>query len=124
MFALVPLMLVAAVAIKLTSKGSIIFGRIAPGRGRPFRIYKFRTIIPDAEAKKMTPERAGRPGFQDQERPARCTQIGRFLRKTSIDEFPRSFGTCCAGDMTLVGPRPLPVSESDACEGGNAAAWM
>jgi lipopolysaccharide/colanic/teichoic acid biosynthesis glycosyltransferase len=119
MFVLAPLMFVAALAIKLTGKGAIIFAQDRAGLGgRPFRIYKFRTMIPDAEAKKKDlnaqNEQDG-PAFKIKNDP-RVTQIGRFLRKTSIDELPQLWNVL-RGDMTLVGPRPLPVSESDACEG-------
>jgi lipopolysaccharide/colanic/teichoic acid biosynthesis glycosyltransferase len=119
MVLLCPVMLLAAVLIKLTSKGPTIFRQQRAGLGgKPFTIYKFRTMIPDAEAKmkelRSKNEQDG-PAFKIKNDP-RVTRIGRLLRKTSIDELPQLWNVV-RGDMTLVGPRPLPVNESDACEG-------
>ena len=114
-----PIMLTAAAAIKLTSKGPIIFKQQRAGLGgKPFVIYKFRTMIVNAEAKKkelMAHNEQDGAAFKIRNDP-RITSIGRLLRKTSIDELPQLWNVL-RGDMTLVGPRPLPVSESDACEG-------
>jgi lipopolysaccharide/colanic/teichoic acid biosynthesis glycosyltransferase len=113
-----PIMLLVAAAIKLTSSGPVIFSqrRDAIG-GRQFNIYKFRTMSVDAEQRKI----ALRP-FSEQDGPAfkmvndpRITRLGRFLRKTSIDELPQLFNVL-KGDMSLVGPRPLPCDESSRCE--------
>ncbi|WP_428938039.1 sugar transferase [Fontivita pretiosa] len=114
-----PIMLAAAIAIKLTSPGPIIFKQKRAGLGgRPFTIYKFRTMVVDAEALKAQlksrNEQDG-PAFKIKDDP-RVTRVGSFLRKTSIDELPQLWNVLI-GDMTLVGPRPLPVNESDACEG-------
>ena len=119
MILLSPVMFAAALAIKLTSRGPMIFSQNRAGLGgKPFRIYKFRTMIVDAEAKKKElkaqNEQDG-PAFKIKNDP-RVTKVGRLLRKTSIDELPQLWNVL-KGDMTLVGPRPLPVSESDACEG-------
>ena len=113
-----PLLAVVAVAIKLTSTGPVVFKQRRAGLGgRPFTIYKFRTMCADAEAKKKAlravSEQDG-PAFKLANDP-RVTTVGKFLRKTSIDELPQLWNVL-KGDMSLVGPRPLPVDESDGCE--------
>ena len=113
-----PVLLGSAVAIKLTSPGPVVFKQKRAGLGgRPFTIYKFRTMCADAEAKKKAlralSEQDG-PAFKLARDP-RVTRVGHFLRKTSIDELPQLINVL-KGDMSLVGPRPLPVDEQDACE--------
>lgn len=113
-----PLLMFAALAIKLTSSGPIIFNQRRAGLGgRPFTIYKLRTMSTDAEARKKMlralSEQDG-PAFKLTNDP-RITRIGHILRKTSIDELPQLWNVI-KGDMSLVGPRPLPVDESQACE--------
>jgi lipopolysaccharide/colanic/teichoic acid biosynthesis glycosyltransferase len=113
-----PVMLMAALLIKLGSKGPALFLQKRAGLGgRPFTIYKFRTMCIDAEAKKQELRK-----FSEQDGPAfkmkrdpRVTRVGAILRKTSIDELPQLFNVI-KGDMTLVGPRPLPLNESEGCE--------
>jgi lipopolysaccharide/colanic/teichoic acid biosynthesis glycosyltransferase len=113
-----PVMLVTAAAIKLSSPGPVIFRQVRAGiGGRPFTIYKFRTMVVGAEA-----HRAELAALSEQDGPAfklradpRVTRLGRLLRKTSLDELPQLINIL-KGDMSLVGPRPLPVMESDACE--------
>jgi lipopolysaccharide/colanic/teichoic acid biosynthesis glycosyltransferase len=112
-----PVMLVSAAAIKLTSRGPVLFVQQRAGlAGRPFPIYKFRTMVTDAEERKHElrkhSEQDG-PAFKMKSDP-RVTPIGKFLRKTSIDELPQLFNVL-KGHMTLVGPRPLPCPESNAC---------
>jgi lipopolysaccharide/colanic/teichoic acid biosynthesis glycosyltransferase len=114
-----PIMLAAALVIKMTGKGPVLFAQRRAGLGGvPFTIYKFRTMVVDAEAQKALlkaqNEQDG-PAFKIKDDP-RVTKVGKFLRKTSIDELPQLWNVLI-GDMTLVGPRPLPVNESDACEG-------
>lgn len=114
-----PIMLAAATAIKLTSRGPIIFRQQRAGLGgKPFTIYKLRTMIRNAEARqkelRSKNEQDG-PAFKIKRDP-RVTSVGALLRKTSLDEVPQLFNVLL-GDMTLVGPRPLPVNESEACEG-------
>jgi lipopolysaccharide/colanic/teichoic acid biosynthesis glycosyltransferase len=111
-----PLLIAAAIGIRLSSPGPIVFRQNRTGLGgRPFTIYKFRTMCIDAEAKqaalKALSEQDG-PAFKLKNDP-RIFPLGRFLRKTSIDELPQLFNVL-KGDMTLVGPRPLPVHEADA----------
>ncbi|UFS68819.1 sugar transferase [Geomonas sp. RF6] len=108
MIAISPIFLFIALAIKLTSKGPIFFSQVRVGlRGRPFRILKFRTMVVDAEARlaelRKQNELEG-PAFKMKNDP-RITAIGRFLRKTSLDELPQVLNVI-AGDMSLVGPRP------------------
>jgi lipopolysaccharide/colanic/teichoic acid biosynthesis glycosyltransferase len=113
-----PLMMLVALAIKVTSRGSIIFSQPRDTLGgRRFTMYKFRTMIADAEASK-----AALRQFSEQDGPAfkmandpRITRLGRWLRVTSIDELPQLFNVLL-GDMSLVGPRPLPCDESGGCE--------
>jgi len=118
LIALSPIFLVVAIAIKLTSRGPIFFRQKRAGLGgRPFIICKFRTMIPDAERLKADlracNEQDG-PAFK-MERDPRVTRIGNFLRRTSLDELPQLWNVL-KGDMSLVGPRPLPIDESEACE--------
>lgn len=92
-----PFMIVIAAAIRLTSKGSVIYSHERIGRfGKPFRIYKFRSMYEDAE--KDGPELSS-PGDP------RVTRVGRFLRKTKLDELP-NFLNVIKGEMSIVGPRP------------------
>jgi exopolysaccharide biosynthesis polyprenyl glycosylphosphotransferase len=108
----VPYVLIALL-IKLTSKGPVLFRQQRSGlNGRPFTIYKFRTMTTDAEQRKH--ELAARnemrgPVFKVTNDP-RVTPIGKILRRYSIDEFPQFFNVL-RGEMSLVGPRPLPVDE-------------
>jgi lipopolysaccharide/colanic/teichoic acid biosynthesis glycosyltransferase len=112
-----PVMAIAAAAIKLSDRGPVLFSQRRAGLGgKPFIIYKFRTMITDAEAKKSAlrhkNEQDG-PAFKIKHDP-RITRVGRILRETSLDELPQLFNVL-RGDMSLVGPRPLPVEESDRC---------
>jgi exopolysaccharide biosynthesis polyprenyl glycosylphosphotransferase len=107
------LMLPAALLIRLTSKGPIFFKQQRSGlNGSPFTIYKFRTMVTNAEQVKhelaSMNEMSG-PVFKVANDP-RITPLGRWLRKTSIDELPQLFNVL-RGEMSLVGPRPLPVDE-------------
>jgi len=116
-----PIMILAAVAIKFTSRGPVIFKQQRDTLGgRPFQIYKFRTMNVDAEAKLaglMALNEQGGAAFKMAKDP-RVTPLGRFLRSTSIDELPQLFNVLF-GDMTLVGPRAMPTRESNRCE-----AWQ
>ena len=108
-----PLMLGISIAIKLTSPGPVIFKQMRAGLGgKPFVFYKFRTMINGAEKLKKDllarNEQTG-PVFKIKNDP-RVTSIGRFLRKTSIDELPQ-FWNVLKGDMSLVGPRPPTLDE-------------
>jgi sugar transferase (PEP-CTERM system associated) len=99
LIALSPLMLLIALAIRLTSPGPALFGQDRVGRrGRVFKLYKFRTMRVDAEAE-TGPVWASGDGDQ------RVTRLGRFLRKTRIDELPQLVNVF-RGEMSFVGPRP------------------
>jgi lipopolysaccharide/colanic/teichoic acid biosynthesis glycosyltransferase len=118
-----PILLVAAIAIKLTSPGPVLFRQWRSGRGgEPFTMYKLRTMVADAEAQKKEllalSEQDG-PAFKLKNDP-RLTRVGRILRKLSIDELPQLWNVL-KGDMSLVGPRPLPCSESNRCQGWQKA---
>ncbi len=112
-----PLMLFFAIAIKLTSRGPVVYSQEREGLGgRRFRIYKLRTMRVDAErhqsALREHSEQDG-PAFKMRCDP-RTTWIGRILRTTSLDELPQLWNVL-RGDMSLVGPRPLPTAESEQC---------
>nr|WP_154478773.1 undecaprenyl-phosphate glucose phosphotransferase [Suipraeoptans intestinalis] len=93
-----PIMLAVAVIIKVTSPGPLIFKQVRIGlQNRPFPMYKFRSMV----VQEASAEKAGWTVKND----PRVTPIGRFIRKTSIDEFPQ-FINVLKGDMSLVGPRP------------------
>ena len=108
-----PVLIAAAIAIKLTSPGPIFFRqeRIGLNKRRIF-VYKFRTMVPNAEklmAKLEARNEVSGPVFKIKNDP-RITRIGRFLRRSSIDELPQLLNVL-KGDMSLVGPRPLPVRD-------------
>jgi lipopolysaccharide/colanic/teichoic acid biosynthesis glycosyltransferase len=111
-----PLLVGAALAVRLDSKGPIFFAQVREGKdGRLFKIYKFRTMRPDAEKLQrelLDKNEQDGPAFKI-ERDPRVTRVGRFLRKTCIDELPQLINVF-KGEMSMVGPRPLPVSESYA----------
>jgi lipopolysaccharide/colanic/teichoic acid biosynthesis glycosyltransferase len=112
-----PLFLVIAAAIKLTDGGPVFFRQRRAGLGgKPFSICKFRTMIVDAEHKKSDllhlNEQDG-PAFKLKDDP-RITSVGRLLRQTSVDELPQLWNVI-RGEMSLVGPRPLPLEESEKC---------
>jgi exopolysaccharide biosynthesis polyprenyl glycosylphosphotransferase len=108
-----PLLLAIAIAVKATSRGPVFFAQERIGRrNRPFRIYKFRTMVENAE--EMKPQLAHLnevepPMFKISEDP-RLTRVGRLLRRTSLDEIPQLWNVL-RGQMSLVGPRPLVPSE-------------
>lgn len=105
---LAPLLLLVALLIKLTSPGPVFFVQNRVGMNqRQFKLYKFRSMVADAEERKFALEHLNErdgPAFKIENDP-RITRIGRFLRKTSIDELPQLFNVL-SGEMSLVGPRP------------------
>jgi exopolysaccharide biosynthesis polyprenyl glycosylphosphotransferase len=108
-----PVFLAISIAIKRTSPGPILFRQRRCGlNGHPFTILKFRTMETNAEQRKAElaamNEMSG-PVFKIKNDP-RVTQVGRWLRKTSLDELPQLYNVL-RGEMSLVGPRPLPVDE-------------
>lgn len=110
---LLPLLLVTALTIRITSPGPILFIQERVGLNkRRFRLYKFRTMIADAETKMAELEHLNEvsgPVFKIKNDP-RITPLGMILRKTSIDEMPQLLNVL-KGDMSLVGPRPLPLRD-------------
>jgi len=116
---LLPVFVAAAVAIKVSTRGPVFFVQQRSGLGgKRFPMVKFRSMVADAEAKKQEllalNEQDG-PAFKIQADP-RVTPVGRFLRRTSIDELPQLWNVL-KGEMSLVGPRPLPCDEAEACSG-------
>lgn len=103
-----PIYLIIILLIKLDSKGPAIFKQVRVGKdNKDFTIYKFRTMVINAEKKRsleINPEDIGNFVFQSKE-DNRITKIGSFLRKTSLDEIPQLFNVL-KGNMSLVGPRP------------------
>lgn len=112
LFAL-PVLLIIAVGIKVTSPGNIIFKQQRAGRhGRPFTMYKFRSMRSGAEMQReelRAYNQMSGPVFKIEGDP-RVTTFGRWLRKSSLDELPQLFNVLL-GQMSLVGPRPLPIYE-------------
>ena len=93
-----PLYLLIAIAVKVDSKGPVLFKQERLGRGgRVFCMYKFRSMCVDAE-------RMGQGVYSDR-RDTRVTRVGRFLRATSLDELPQAINVL-KGDMSFIGPRP------------------
>ena len=103
-----PVITLTALAIKISSKGSILYKQERLGlNGRKFTMYKFRTMVPDADRLKADlkcKNEMDGPVFKIKDDP-RVTPLGRWLRKTSIDELPQIFNVL-KGDMSFVGPRP------------------
>ena len=108
-----PLLFVVAAAIKVTSPGPVIFSQMRCGRhGKPFRMFKFRSMYTNAEQRRQELEVFNQmrgPVFKLDNDP-RITRLGRWLRKFSVDELPQLFNVL-TGQMSLVGPRPLPTYE-------------
>ena len=114
MIVLLPLGLLLAVLIKLTSPGPVFFVQTRVGKdGRHFRFYKFRSMYQDAEQRKKELESQNQSAdgviFKMKNDP-RITPVGRIIRKTSMDELPQ-FLNVLLGDMSLIGPRPPVPSE-------------
>jgi exopolysaccharide biosynthesis polyprenyl glycosylphosphotransferase len=116
LLSLAPVMLIIAVLIRLRSPGPVFFLQDRMGLNkRRFRLYKFRTMVPDAEKQIAQLEHLNEvsgPVFKIRNDP-RVTPLGRFLRKTSLDELPQLINVLM-GDMSLVGPRPLPVRDYES----------
>lgn len=113
---LTPILLIVAVMIRLDSRGPILFRQKRMGLGgEVFHCLKFRTMVPDAEAKlkelETANESVGGVLFKIKDDP-RVTPLGRFLRKSSLDELPQLWNVLL-GQMSLVGPRPLQLRDSE-----------
>jgi exopolysaccharide biosynthesis polyprenyl glycosylphosphotransferase len=111
-------MLIVALGIRLSSKGPVIFKQERAGKhGKPFVMYKFRSMSNDAEMQRAELEPFNQmrgPVFKVAEDP-RITALGRWLRRTSMDETPQLLNVL-KGNMSLVGPRPLPLYEVEKFE--------
>jgi lipopolysaccharide/colanic/teichoic acid biosynthesis glycosyltransferase len=113
--ALLPLLVLCALAVFLEDRGPVLYRQRRVGfRGREFSIYKFRSMVRDADRQVIDlRERNMTDGLLFKiHRDPRVTRVGRLLRRTSIDELPQLLNVV-RGEMSLVGPRPLPVSPSD-----------
>jgi exopolysaccharide biosynthesis polyprenyl glycosylphosphotransferase len=124
LIALAPLFAIVAVAIKLDSRGPVFFRQVRMGTGdRTFRIYKFRTMAIDAEERKQEVAHLNKYLEGEDARlfkipsDPRSTRVGRVLRKYSIDELPQLINVL-KGEMSMVGPRPLILSEDQ-----HVTAW-
>jgi exopolysaccharide biosynthesis polyprenyl glycosylphosphotransferase len=119
LIAVAPLMAVIALAIRLDSRGPVFFFQTRVGRdGRHFNIIKFRSMVPDAEAKKQTLRQHNQVsgGMFKIVGDPRITRVGDLLRRTSLDELPQLINVV-KGEMSLVGPRPLVVDEDALVHG-------
>ena len=111
---LAPVMALVAAAIRLDSRGPILFRQARMGSARTFEMLKFRSMVVGADEMKaelLHLNEAAGPMFKI-ERDPRVTRVGRFLRKTSLDELPQLMNVL-RGEMSLVGPRPLVLDEDD-----------
>lgn len=110
-----PVFAAAAAAVFIEDPGKVIFRQKRNGQGnRVFEIYKFRTMCKDAPKLRGQMEKFNEltgPAFKMKDDP-RVTRVGRFLRRTSIDELPQLFNIL-RGEMSIVGPRPLPTYETE-----------
>lgn len=112
-----PVFLITAIAIKLEDDGRVIFTQKRTGlNGEIFEMYKFRSMCKDAPSMHQDLLKFNEldgPAFKMKDDP-RVTKVGRFIRRTSIDELPQLINII-KGEMSIVGPRPLPVYEQDQC---------
>ena len=121
LLAISPILIASAIAIKLDSRGPVFFKQARHGRGgREFKIFKFRSMVVDAEARRfemaeLNQMEGGGPLFKIHDDP-RITRVGAFLRKWSIDELPQLWNVL-RGEMSLVGPRPFVIHESEQITG-------
>jgi lipopolysaccharide/colanic/teichoic acid biosynthesis glycosyltransferase len=117
---LAPVFLLIALAIKLESRGPVFYISMRAGKGfKMFKFYKFRSMVSDADKKvqdlihlNQYSDSSEGPKFFKINNDPRVTRLGRFLRKTSLDELPQLFNVL-KGDMSLVGNRPLPLYEAE-----------
>jgi lipopolysaccharide/colanic/teichoic acid biosynthesis glycosyltransferase len=118
LFVLAPVLLVIAIAVKLSSRGPIIYRSTRPGiGGKPFDCFKFRTMREHADQLQADLESLNEKSgalFKIRRDP-RLTAVGRFLRRYSLDELPQLVNVV-RGEMSLVGPRPLPMRDFEHLE--------
>jgi exopolysaccharide biosynthesis polyprenyl glycosylphosphotransferase len=119
LLAISPLLIVVAIAIKLDSRGPVFFRQLRVGQhGKRFRMFKFRTMVPNADAMKdsLRDRNEAQEGLFKIADDPRITRVGRILRKSALDELPQLLNIF-TGEMSLVGPRPLVVEEDERIEG-------
>jgi exopolysaccharide biosynthesis polyprenyl glycosylphosphotransferase len=119
LLAISPILIAVAIAIKLDSRGPVFFRQLRVGRhGQRFRMFKFRTMVPDADAMKdsLRDRNEAQEGLFKIADDPRITRVGKILRKSALDELPQLLNIV-AGEMSLVGPRPLVVEEDERIEG-------
>ncbi|WP_448573948.1 sugar transferase [Trichothermofontia sp.] len=105
------LLIPIAIAIQIDNPGPIFYSQIRCGhRGRPFRMWKFRSMIANADKLQHLVNNQAKGSIFKNRHDPRVTRVGRFLRRTSLDEFPQ-FWNVLKGDMSLVGTRPPTVAE-------------
>lgn len=124
---LAPLMLMIALAVRISSPGPVLFRQLRLGRGgQPFYVLKYRTMVADAERRlhelEAHNEAAGGVLFKIRRDP-RVTPLGRFLRRSSLDELPQLINVL-RGEMSLVGPRPLQLRDSYRLEALDPDAFV
>ncbi len=121
-----PLLILVALAVKLTSRGPVLYRSYRPGiGGEPFACLKFRTMYQDADKRQADLEKQNEADgalFKMRDDP-RVTRIGRVLRRYSIDELPQLLNVL-RGDMSLVGPRPLPQRDFDRLENWHKKRYL
>jgi len=114
-----PFLLAVALAIRLDTRGPVLFRQLRVGRAdKPFTMLKFRTMIADADEMKSTLDEARHPAYGLFKIPddPRITRVGRWLRRSSLDELPQ-LANVMRGEMSLVGPRPLITDEDEQIKG-------
>jgi lipopolysaccharide/colanic/teichoic acid biosynthesis glycosyltransferase len=116
LFFLIPVLAIVALSIRLNSRGPVLFRQVRRGyRGTPFWVYKFRTMTIDAEQRlddlESSNESHGGVLFKLRQDP-RVTRLGSYLRRSSLDELPQLYNIL-KGEMSLVGPRPLQLRDSE-----------
>jgi exopolysaccharide biosynthesis polyprenyl glycosylphosphotransferase len=118
LFAFSPVLIASALAVRLTSRGPVLYHSIRPGiGGKPFACFKFRTMYHGADRQQAELEAMNEAGgaiFKIRDDP-RVTRVGRLLRRYSIDELPQLMNVL-RGEMSLVGPRPLPQRDFERLE--------
>jgi exopolysaccharide biosynthesis polyprenyl glycosylphosphotransferase len=119
LLAISPILIAVAIAIKLDSRGPVFFRQLRVGRhGQRFRMFKFRTMVQGADAMKdsLRDRNEAQEGLFKIADDPRITRVGKILRKSALDELPQLLNIV-AGEMSLVGPRPLVVEEDERIEG-------
>jgi lipopolysaccharide/colanic/teichoic acid biosynthesis glycosyltransferase len=118
---LAPLIILIALAVRLTSRGPVLYRQARAGlNGRPFTMLKFRSMVAGADAQQaalVSSNMVSGPAFKHAADP-RVTPLGRILRRHSLDELPQLWNVL-RGEMSLVGPRPLPLDEAARIAAGH-----